>query len=480
MARLREFLFLELVPKRNVAPEVIRRLSDGGMVVIMIDQAAGRGGRWVDFMGREASTVTSPALFALKTGAAVFSMFIVRDTKYNYRLIFEGPFDLISTGDIKSDVISNTRQFNRMLEQYVRRQPEHWFWIHRRWKPIPISNVARQYRRVQNILVCMPNWIGDIVMALPALEYLRRLFPYSRITLLVREHLADLVRENPHVDEVIGYRYRRDLLGQRENLKTIKAIRRKLFDLALIFPDSLRAALWMRLARVPARIGYAFEGRSMFLTHKIKKPDDMTQIGLYLNLTHALGEGEVNGIPRMTADEDSKKWAEEFLRRSGANSETVLIGLNPGASYGPAKCWPLENYAALGQRLLEDPRTKIVIFGGGDQAHVSDELEQKIGSRTLNLGGKTNLRQLAAMLERCAVVVSNDTGPMHMAAALGARTIAIFGSTDPWKTSPPSNTDVIYKEVECSPCFHRECSRDLACLRGITVDEVYRKIKEHL
>lgn len=168
------------------------------------------------------------------------------------------------------------------------------------------------------------------------------------------------------------------------------------------------------------------------------------------------------------------------MKKQGMNSETILIGLNPGASYGPAKCWPVDRYCELGKKLLEDSRVRIVIFGGPDQAHVSDEVESSLGAGTINLGGKTDLKQLMAMIARCRVMVSNDTGPMHMAAGLGVRTIALFGSTNPEKTSPPANTDVIYHKLECSPCLQRTCDIGLPCMCAITVEEVYNTVREYL
>ena len=481
IVKQRNHLFLEPVPKHHVAGQIIKVLRGGGIVAIMIDQAAGRTGEMVDFMGRKASTITSPALFAQKTGAAVISVFIERDSSYKYRIMFQGPHPLVDTGNIKQDVLASTENFNKTLESAVRKRPDHWFWIHRRWKPTPNPNVPRKFNRAENILLCMPNWIGDIVMAMPTLKYLRDLYPDSRITLLVRKHLADMVRGHPAVDDVIAYEYNRGPKGQLKNLNTIKLIRRRFFDLAVILPDSFRAALWIYLAGIPLRVGYSYEGRDIFLNQRIKRERwEVDQIQRFLELPRMLGKIEADPIPKLVAPEKERIWAGEFLEKQGINSEAILVGLNPGASYGPAKCWPVERYCELGKKLLEDSRVRIVIFGGPDQSHVSDEVESSLSAGTINLGGKTDLKQLMAMIERCKVMVSNDTGPMHMAAGLGVHTIALFGSTNPEKTSPPANTDVIYHKQECSPCLQRTCDRGLECMHAITIDEVFNKVREYL
>jgi len=481
IVNMRRRLYLEPVPKRHVARELIRVLKKGQIAGIMTDQAAGRDGEWIDFMGCKASTITSPALFALKTGAAVISGFIERDSNHLYRVIYDGPHELISTGDTRRDVIANTESFNKILEARVRKKPDHWFWVHRRWKLIPAPNIAPEFRQARNILLCMPNWIGDIVMAIPALNYLRNLFPQSRITVLIRENLADMVSDQPAVDEVIAYRYQRGLKGQAMNLKTIISIRRRFFDLAVVLPDSFRAALWMYLAGIPLRVGHSYEGRGLLLNHRIKKKRwEVSQVDRYLELLKLLGTAEADPVPKLVASKHERQWAEELLKREHINSDTLLIGLNPAASYGPAKCWPIEKYRDLGRKLLEDERVRVVIFGGRDQTDVSDRLEKALGPGAINLGGKTDLKQLKAMIERCTVMVSNDTGPMHIAAGLGVRTVALFGSTDPAKTAPPTNTDVIYHKQECSPCYRRRCDRGLPCMEAISVDQVYEKVREHL
>lgn len=349
-------------------------------------------------------------------------------------------------------------------------------------------------RDPQSILVRGVNWLGDAVMTTPALQRLRQAHPAARLTLLTPEKLAGLWQGQPFLDEVVS------VSASETVWQVARRLREKRFSAALAFPNSLRAALELWLARVPARIGAGGRGRSLFLTesvpprpgaiamrkrsaHEVLRlvaagaappviPAESHHIYHYLRLGAALGASTEPLAPCL---EVSWEQMEEVRRKFGLTSENgPWIGLNPGAEYGPAKRWPAERFVETALALRQKMACRWVIFGGLADREIAEQivggLPHDPGKAPLNLAGKTSLRELSAALKTCALVLTNDTGPMHLAAAVGTPVVAIFGSTAPELTGPifSPQARIVRQPVPCAPCFLRECPIDLRCLRGVS------------
>jgi lipopolysaccharide heptosyltransferase II len=351
----------------------------------------------------------------------------------------------------------------------------------------------------ESILVRGLNWLGDAVMSTPALLRLRQARPAARLTLLTAEKLAGLWERQPFLDDVLTF-------SSAENIFQVsRRLREKKFTAALAFPNSVRSALELWLAGIPSRIGAARAWRTFLLTHAVPPPPGAVRmrkrsareihrriesevaptlfpaaahhIHHYLHLTAALGASPEPLPPRL---EVSEAEMEEVRGKFGLATAAgrPWFGLNPGAEYGPAKRWPAERFVAAALALREKTHCRWVIFGGsGDRPlaeKIAAEITRKAGEPALNLAGQTSLRQLAAALKLCDLVLTNDTGPMHLAAAVGAPLTVIFGSTSPELTGPvfSMRARVVRGNAPCVPCFRRQCPIDLRCLGEIEAEQV--------
>jgi heptosyltransferase-2 len=368
------------------------------------------------------------------------------------------------------------------------------------------------------ILVRGTNWLGDAVMTTPALLRLREKFPDAHITLLTPEKLRDLWTNHPAVNETIPF-----TSGENVFL-TGKKLRAGKYDLALVFPNSPRSALEVWLAGIPQRIGYARPWRNFFLTNavparaeavkmqkrsvgEIKRliaandrsagvspasekiiaggtpalPLSAHQIHEYLHLVAALGASPEPLPPQLVVtpgkiEAVKKKFGLDEIKRP-------LFGLNPGAEYGPAKRWPVEKFIATAREIQNRTNCTWLTFGGQADAAMAHRIESAIPSppsAIWNLAGKTTLRELMALLKICRVLLTNDSGPMHVAAALGTPVVVPFGSTSPELTGPGLPGDARHRllksDAPCSPCFLRECPIDFRCLNGIGVERVVEAV----
>jgi heptosyltransferase-2 len=336
--------------------------------------------------------------------------------------------------------------------------------------------IARKsLKGAKRILVKMPNWLGDVVTSLPTLECLRKCYPKAWIACLIKNGIADILRYNSVVDEVMAYDHGQGLLSLGRKMATIQGVRRKEFDIAVLLTNSFESALWMVLAGIPRRLGYSTDGRGLLLSHPVpRRPAPLHQIDYYLRLCQGVCEAEVSPVPRVRVPLRDQEWAEDFIRSIGVLPEDLLIGLCPGAAYGPAKRWLPGRFVDVCKWIAESYPAKFILFGGEGDREVCRMVADGIGRHGIDLCAKTTLREFAALLEKCALVLSNDSGAMHLAAAIGTRVIAIFGSTPPSKSAPPENCTVLWKNVPCSPCFKRECPMDFQCMTSISPQEVWR------
>jgi lipopolysaccharide heptosyltransferase II/tetraacyldisaccharide 4'-kinase len=319
------------------------------------------------------------------------------------------------------------------------------------------------------ILLRAPNWVGDAVMSLPVLSELTRLFPGAPVTVLAVSRVAPLFAGQPGVHEVITYP-----AGQAK-WRTLWALRGK-FDLALALPNSFESALGLWLTRTPRRLGYAANGRTPLFTTVIKGRKNLKglhQIFYYLGVLRALGPVGTFLPPSLHLADPERAAGKSLLTSAGLDPGRPWVGLAPGAAYGPAKRWPASRFAAVGDMLHDEFQAGLVLLGGPADQAAAAEVERAGRGRFLNLAGQTTLRQALAVVSALRVLVTNDSGLMHAAAALGTPVVAIFGSTDPAATRPfTSRTAIMHHPRPCSPCLERTCTKDYACLTDITVAEV--------
>ena len=370
--------------------------------------------------------------------------------------------------------------------------------------PLPRRSEAKTGRRV---LVRGTNWLGDAVMTTPALLRLREKFPQAHITLLTPEKLRDLWTNHPAVNETIAFTSDEDVFSVGRELRAGN------FDLALVLPNSPRSALEVWLARIPRRIGYARPWRNFFLTNavparaeavKMRKRSvseirrlvaaDVSrrtghndraftsaatahQIYEYLHLVAAVGANPEPLPPQLVVTPDE---IEAVKKKFGLNEiKRPLFGLNPGAEYGPAKRWPMGKFIAAAREIQNRTNCTWLTFGNQADAILAHDIESAIPSppsAIWNLTGRTSVRELMALLKICRVLLTNDTGPMHVAAALGTPVVVLFGSTSPELTGPGLPGDARHRllksDAPCVPCFLRECPIDFRCLNGISVERV--------
>ena len=327
---------------------------------------------------------------------------------------------------------------------------------------------------IARVLIRAPNWLGDAVMALPAMAAVRRTFPRSAIGVAAPASVAPMFSEMTDVspDHVLTV-----------NRATETAdLRLGRYDLVILLPNSFRSAWVARRAQVPHRWGIAANARGWLLTRRVRPArTGRHQAARYLALMEALGISATDDLPRIGVTTVTRQRAAEQLARDGVDASAALVGIAPGAAYGHAKRWPPRRVAELVQRLGQRDAT-CVLVGAASDRDAGREIESALPSsaRVVNLIGRTDLRLLAGLLERCQAFVSNDSGAMHLAAAVGVPVTAIFGPTDERVTAPLGNHDVIIHQVFCRPCMLRDCPIDHRCMKRISVDRVFESVVRRL
>lgn len=333
--------------------------------------------------------------------------------------------------------------------------------------------VARRFSRdpevVRRILVRAPNWIGDAIMSLPVLAGLRRLFPWAQITVLAAPRVAPLFVAQPGVAEIVRYPSGR---GKWQVLWELRG----LFDVAVALPNSVESALGLWLVGVPSRVGYNTDARRIFLKEAVsgrRQLAGLHTVFYFLGLLTALGGVATFTPPILCLDPEEVASAAQFLSEVDLPGEGPWVGLSPGAAYGPAKRWPPERFAAVGRELQREFGARLVLLGGTADRPITDQVKEHLQAPVLDLVGRTSLRQVLGLLSHLRLLVTNDSGLMHAAAALALPLVALFGSTDPGATGPfTDRATVIRHPWPCSPCFQRTCDVGYPCLDVITVAEV--------
>jgi heptosyltransferase-2 len=351
----------------------------------------------------------------------------------------------------------------------------------------------------KNVLLRGVNWVGDAVMTLPALRALRKALPETRISLLVKPWVLPLFEKDPHVDETMSYGD--EYQGIIGKIKISRVLSKKGFCSAILFQNAFDAAFITFLAGIKERAGYNRDGRGFLLTTAVPVPrheQKTHQIHYYLNLLEQLGIKAEFAVPYIYLSLDERLSARELLK----DMKRPILGINPGAAFGSAKRWFPERFSEVANWFLKDTGGSVVIFGGKSEIDIAQDIEYFINKQhtplhptlskggqnggVLNLSGKTSLRELVSFISECDAFVTNDSGPLHIAYAVGTPLVAIFGSTDPELTGPPpqaewSRTIVVTHSLSCGPCFERACVKnDLRCMYDITSDDVYLGIKKVL
>ncbi|MDA1093246.1 MAG: lipopolysaccharide heptosyltransferase II [Acidobacteria bacterium] len=337
------------------------------------------------------------------------------------------------------------------------------------------------------VLVRAPNWLGDIVMALPVFAAVRAHYASEVLALAGPVAFGPLLGAVPGVDHVVPLR--RDLRGGRARRDEATQLRAGAFDAAILLPNSFGSALVARQAGIPERWGLGGRLRGRLLTRAIPRPAARThQVEAYLALVRGLGIDAVTSEPRLDAIPEMVASGRRLLEAAGVRDDRPLIGMAPGAAYGYAKRWRPDRYARVAERLATESGTVVVLVGSGHDRDAGYAIESSLvstrvgarGAAVVNLIGRTDLAQLIGLLASCRAFVSSDSGPMHLAAALGVPVTAIFGPTDDRLTAPVGPHDVLTHDVWCRPCFFRDCPIDHRCMTRISEERVFEAVAGHL
>lgn len=441
-------------------------LREPGIVGVLVDQHAGDGGMWTPFFGRLASTSTLAATLAIRTDAVVIPVAIHTSGFAKWRVVLseEVPWSAEAPEKLTADL-------NIVLERQIRESPQDWFWVHNRWKlPLPNFLCASAKRGVHvppgakleplRIVVRSPNWLGDAVMAAATVQAFADGRPDAWVAVLAPEKLADFWQRVPGVTEVLTF-------ARGEGVLATAAKLRGRFDVAVLLPNSFRSALEAWLAGVPRRVGYAGHRRARLLNQIIPEPK------------------KPGSRPEHHAD---RYW--RIAKRCGATTQpsippqwnppggTPVIALCPGAEYGPAKRWPAEKFREVIEATNTLGPCEWRIVGTAADSAVAAEIAEGFPN-VQDLTGRTSLDGLIETLLTSRALLTNDTGTMHLADFLGVPLVAVFGSTEPALTGPRRTTSLVVREqVECSPCFLRECPIDFRCMREVRTAEVVTKLAE--
>jgi heptosyltransferase-2 len=338
------------------------------------------------------------------------------------------------------------------------------------------------------ILIRATNWAGDAIMALPALRAVRGRFPDAGIAIVARPYVADIYRDQQICDQLIHYDPQgvHDGIPGRERLAA--ELRAQKFDVALLLQNAFDAAWLAWRAKIPERIGYARDGRSFLLTKAIPvpKPGEIPahEMFYYLELLRRAGWVESpsdESFVSMNVPEEKQRQATEFLVQSGSCPHALRIAIGAGASYGSAKCWPPSRFAEVANRLQSQTGADLILFGTAAETAVSNAIAAELRRPPVDLTGKTAIADLPALLSQCHLFIGNDSGAMHVAAAVGLPVVAIFGPTDPLGTAPVTpRCTVVQEKPYCSPCFLRRCPTDHRCMTKVTADMVEAAVKPWL
>ncbi len=326
------------------------------------------------------------------------------------------------------------------------------------------------------IMIRATNWVGDAIMALPALRVIRQRHADAQISIVARPYVADIYRDQQVCDELIPYDPKGDHRGWSGREKLVAELRTRRFDVALLFQNAFDAAWLAWRSHIPQRIGYARDARSLLLTKPIPvpKPGEIPphEKFYYLELLRRAGWlKELPDEPHITlrVPDATRHRAAQTLLEAGARPHATRIAVGAGASYGSAKCWPPDRFAKSLNALLSRADADVILFGTLNELPVSAAIATDLHCPPINLTGKTSIADLPALLSQCHLFLGNDSGAMHVASAVGLPVVAVFGPTDPEGTAPVTpRLTIVQQKPYCSPCFLRRCPTDHRCMTAVT------------
>jgi heptosyltransferase-2 len=338
---------------------------------------------------------------------------------------------------------------------------------------------------IRRILVRAPNWLGDWVMATPALRAIRERFQGAEIVVLARGVVATACVGQPNVDRVVSYEPRGAHRSWRSRWALARALRKERFDLAVLFPRSLGTALWAFASGARCRLGHSGDTRGWLLTHRLPAANTRAprhHVDLFFDLARALGAKDAPGPIEYAVGERERAAARKALREAGDDGSRPYVAIHPGASKAP-RGWHTERWQQLAARMAQSWEARVLVLGGPSEQTEAAKIAAAAGSQGLSLAGRVPLGVSAALVESSQLLAVNDSGAMHLAAALGVPVVAIFGPGSPVVTGPwvdACRAEVITHQFPCSPCrqhFFHECdpapSGKPGCIETITLDEVW-------
>jgi len=325
--------------------------------------------------------------------------------------------------------------------------------------------------QLKKILLRAPNWVGDSAVATPAMRAIRAKFPDAEITVMVRPSVSGVFASAGFVDRV--WTEPRPS-GLREWFRIARDVRRHQFDMAVLFPNSFESAAMVFLGGVRQRIGYSMDSRGWMLTHRIQgEKRKVHHVNYYLELAKAVSADVSNPSMEMTARSEDRANARKLLAAAGIPANARFMVLSPGAAFGAAKRWGDQQFAAAADTLAEEYKLAVVIIGSEGERSISDSIRHFMKATPVILNGKTSLETLIGLIAESSLMLGNDSGPVHLASALGIPAVAVFGATDYIVAAPYGPLGrAVHVPVECSPCWLRECPIDHRCMTGISVQSV--------
>jgi heptosyltransferase-2 len=486
--RRRQKLGYSLFDRSEGFTEPMKFIRNGGCLGVLVDQHAGDHGVWCPFFGRLASTTPLAALLARRGNALLLPITIQDDGIGRWRLRILPPVAGNPAGKPPS-IEQVTADLNVVVENVIWEKPADWFWVHNRWKTPNPNFLLKSYHRgialpagMQpsqlkpfEVVVRSPNWLGDACMALPAVRALKQGRPDIRVTVFGPDKLRDLWLSQGEVDAFVGK------VGKEGLWKASGRLRRTgvRYDAGILFTNSTRSTLEFWLAGIPRLVGQRGSIRSWFLTQTCPESKlgarPLHHTEKYVGIVRHAGG---------SSPEPSQARPETEGAAGDRASSGFRLGLCAGAEYGQAKRWPMERFAAAASQISArlDRPSEWILFGAPGEAAMGEALSAEIRGPHQNRVGKTSLGELIVELRTCDLLLTNDTGTMHLAAALGVPTVSIFGSTEPSLTGPVGDRHwIVRHHVPCSPCFKRECPfGHFDCMTGITVERVVETVLEAL
>ncbi len=333
--------------------------------------------------------------------------------------------------------------------------------------------------QLKKILLRAPNWIGDTAVATPAMKAIRATFSDAEITVMVRPSVTGFFASAKFVDRVWT---EPKAAGIGDWLRVMMQVRRQHYDLAILFPNSFESAAMVFLGGVPQRVGYAMDSRGFMLTHKVHGVRrKIHQVTYYLELAKAVGADVSHPSMEIVSRPEDRANARSLLAASGIPRDAGFMVLSPGAAFGAAKRWGDHQFAAAADKLGEEYGLAVAIVGSIGERSISESISTNMRHAAVVLNGKTSLETLIGLIAESTLLLGNDSGPVHLAAALGIPTVAVFGATDYIVAAPYSPRGRAVREpVDCSPCWLRECPIDHRCMTRVTPEMVCAAAREVL